>query len=107
MSLGTPQKARDLEVFTSALLKPSLGIGGPTQPLGPMPAHPGAQLPPLVTPPLLSDRWALGCVLCSVVLLVVVCNLLGLTLGIWGLAAREDPSHSEAKSEAGARFLMV
>ncbi|XP_073096645.1 prominin-2 isoform X3 [Manis javanica] len=52
-------------------------------------------------------RWALGCVLCSVVLLVVVCNLLGLTLGIWGLAAREDPSHSEAKSEAGARFLMV
>lgn len=30
MSLGTPQKARDLEVFTSALLKPSLGIGGPT-----------------------------------------------------------------------------
>ncbi|KAK2508519.1 hypothetical protein MC885_021794 [Smutsia gigantea] len=52
-------------------------------------------------------RWAVACVLCSVVLLVVVCNLLGLTLGIWGLSAREDPSHSEAKGEAGARFLMV
>ncbi|XP_008057233.1 prominin-2 [Carlito syrichta] len=52
-------------------------------------------------------RWIVGCVLCSMVLLVVVCNLLGLNLGIWGLSAREDPSHSEAKGEAGARFLMV
>ncbi|XP_068420513.1 prominin-2 [Eschrichtius robustus] len=52
-------------------------------------------------------RWIVGCVLCSVVLLVVVCNLLGLNLGIWGLCNREDPSHSEAKGEAGARFLMV
>nr|XP_008536469.1 PREDICTED: prominin-2 [Equus przewalskii] len=52
-------------------------------------------------------RWIMGCVLCSVVLLVVVCNLLGLNLGIWGLSAREDPSHSEAKGEAGARFLMA
>ncbi|XP_036729837.1 prominin-2 isoform X3 [Balaenoptera musculus] len=51
-------------------------------------------------------RWIVGCVLCSVVLLVVVCNLLGLNLGIWGLCNREDPSHSEAKGEAGARFLM-
>ncbi|XP_045139879.1 prominin-2 isoform X2 [Echinops telfairi] len=52
-------------------------------------------------------RWIVGCVLCSMVLLVVVCNLLGLCLGIWGLSAREDPSHSEAKGEAGARFLMM
>ncbi|XDB54964.1 PREDICTED: prominin-2 isoform X1 [Capra hircus] len=52
-------------------------------------------------------RWIAGCVLSSVVLLVVVCNLVGLNLGIWGLSAREDPSHSEAKGEAGARFLMV
>ncbi|XP_025116391.2 prominin-2 isoform X2 [Bubalus bubalis] len=52
-------------------------------------------------------RWIAGCLLCSVVLLVVVCNLLGLNLGIWGLSAREDPSHSEAKGEAGSRFLMV
>nr|XP_040126858.1 prominin-2 [Ictidomys tridecemlineatus] len=52
-------------------------------------------------------RWTVGCVLCSVVLLVVACNLLGLSLGIWGLSAREDPSQSEAKGEAGARFLMV
>ncbi|XP_034515456.1 prominin-2 isoform X4 [Ailuropoda melanoleuca] len=52
-------------------------------------------------------RWILGCVLCSAVLLVVVCNLLGLNLGIWGLSAREDPSHSEAKGEAGACFLLI
>ncbi|XP_055985085.1 prominin-2 [Sorex fumeus] len=52
-------------------------------------------------------RWILGCVLCSMVLLVVVCNLLGLNLGIWGLWAREDPSHSEAKGEAGARLLLM
>ncbi|XP_062064737.1 prominin-2 isoform X2 [Lepus europaeus] len=52
-------------------------------------------------------RWLLGCVLCSTILLVVICNLLGLNLGIWGLSAREDPSHSEARGEAGARFLMA
>ncbi|XP_021113659.1 prominin-2 isoform X2 [Heterocephalus glaber] len=52
-------------------------------------------------------RWIMGCVLCSTALLVVVCNLLGLCLGILGLSAREDPSHWEAKGEAGARFLMV
>uniref|UniRef100_A0A7N9CS70 Prominin 2 n=1 Tax=Macaca fascicularis TaxID=9541 RepID=A0A7N9CS70_MACFA len=52
-------------------------------------------------------RWIVGCVLCSVVLLVALCNLLGLNLGIWGLSAREDPSQPEAKGEAGAHFLMV
>ncbi|KAK7806352.1 hypothetical protein U0070_020204 [Myodes glareolus] len=52
-------------------------------------------------------RWILGCVLCSAILLVVICNLLGLSLGIWGLFAREDPSHTEARGEAGARFLMA
>ncbi|XP_019581421.2 prominin-2 isoform X1 [Rhinolophus sinicus] len=52
-------------------------------------------------------RWIVGCVLCSVVLLVVVCNLVGLNLGIWGLSARQDPSHSGAKGRAGARVLNV
>ncbi|XP_059044413.1 prominin-2 isoform X1 [Mustela lutreola] len=52
-------------------------------------------------------RWIWGYVLCSGVLFVVVCNLLGLNLGIWGLSAREDPSHSEAKGEAGARLLLI
>ncbi|KAF6105704.1 prominin 2 [Phyllostomus discolor] len=45
--------------------------------------------------------------LCSAVLLVVVCNLVGLNLGIWGLSAQEHPSHLEAKGRAGARILMV
>ncbi|XP_008006124.3 prominin-2 isoform X2 [Chlorocebus sabaeus] len=52
-------------------------------------------------------RWIVGCVLCSVVLLVALCNLLGLNLGIWGLSAREDPSQPEAKGKAGAHFLMA
>lgn len=45
--------------------------------------------------------------LCSAVLLVVVCNLVGLNLGIWGLFAQEDPSHSGSKGRAGARILIV
>uniref|UniRef100_A0A6I8NS96 Prominin 2 n=1 Tax=Ornithorhynchus anatinus TaxID=9258 RepID=A0A6I8NS96_ORNAN len=52
-------------------------------------------------------RWILSCILCSVLLLIVLCNLLGLALGAWGLAAREDSSQSEAKGECGARCLMA
>ncbi|XP_019515532.1 PREDICTED: prominin-2 isoform X3 [Hipposideros armiger] len=52
-------------------------------------------------------RWIVGCGLCSVVLLVVICNLVGLNLGIWELSAREDPSHSGDKGRAGARVLNV
>ncbi|XP_071064808.1 prominin-2 isoform X2 [Dasypus novemcinctus] len=52
-------------------------------------------------------RWIAGCVLCSALLLVVACNLLGLGLGTWGLATREDPSHAEPRAEAGARLLMA
>ncbi|XP_067388408.1 prominin-2 [Emydura macquarii macquarii] len=52
-------------------------------------------------------RWILGIFLCSVVLLVVVCNLLGLSLGACGLAVREDPSDYESRGEAGAKFLLA
>lgn len=52
-------------------------------------------------------RWIVGYILCSVVLLVVVCNLVGLNLGIWGLSAQRDRSQLEAKGRAGARILMV
>ncbi|XP_072490855.1 prominin-2 isoform X2 [Notamacropus eugenii] len=52
-------------------------------------------------------RWIAGYVLSSVILLVVICNLLGLSLGLWGISAREDSSHIEAKGEAGAQFLMA
>ncbi|XP_068931700.1 prominin-2 isoform X2 [Petaurus breviceps papuanus] len=52
-------------------------------------------------------RWIAGYVLSSVILLVVICNLLGLSLGLWGISAREDSSHTEAKGEAGAQFLMA
>ncbi|CAM4636065.1 unnamed protein product [Lepidochelys kempii] len=52
-------------------------------------------------------RWIVGIVLCSVVLLVVACNLLGLSLGACGLAMREDPSDYESRGEAGAKLLLV
>ncbi|XP_074837916.1 prominin-2 [Carettochelys insculpta] len=52
-------------------------------------------------------RWIVGMVLCSVVLLVVIYNTLGLSLGAWGLARREDPSDYESRGEAGAKFLLV
>nr|XP_025043554.1 prominin-2 [Pelodiscus sinensis] len=52
-------------------------------------------------------RWIVGILLCSVVLLVVVCNLLGLSLGMWGLARREDPSDYECRGAAGAKLLLV
>ncbi|XP_007476608.2 prominin-2 isoform X1 [Monodelphis domestica] len=52
-------------------------------------------------------RWIAGYVLSSVILLVVICNLLGLSLGLLGISAREDSSHMEIKGEAGAQFLMA
>ncbi|XP_044515450.1 prominin-2 [Gracilinanus agilis] len=52
-------------------------------------------------------RWIAGYVLSSVILLVVICNLLGLSLGLLGISAREDSSHTEVKGEAGAQFLMA
>uniref|UniRef100_A0A4X2LF35 Prominin 2 n=1 Tax=Vombatus ursinus TaxID=29139 RepID=A0A4X2LF35_VOMUR len=52
-------------------------------------------------------RWIAGYVLSSVILLVVICNFLGLSLGLWGISAREDSGHTEAKGEAGAQFLMA
>ncbi|XP_020635838.3 prominin-2 [Pogona vitticeps] len=52
-------------------------------------------------------RWIAGVVTCTVVLLIVFCNILGLSLGIYGLAVRKDPSDYESKGEAGAKLLMT
>lgn len=52
-------------------------------------------------------RWIGGIALCSVVLIVVICNFLGLALGAYGLSVRDDPSDYESKGEAGATVLMV
>uniref|UniRef100_A0A8C2TJ05 Prominin 2 n=1 Tax=Coturnix japonica TaxID=93934 RepID=A0A8C2TJ05_COTJA len=52
-------------------------------------------------------RWVAGTVLCSIILLIVACNVAGMALGTYGLSKREDPSDYECRGEAGAKFLMI
>ncbi|XP_042330952.1 prominin-2 [Sceloporus undulatus] len=52
-------------------------------------------------------RWIIGVIACTVILLIVFCNLLGLALGTYGLAVREDPSDYESRGEAGAKLLLT
>ncbi|NXL88925.1 PROM2 protein, partial [Alectura lathami] len=51
-------------------------------------------------------RWIAGTVLCSIILLIITCNVSGMVLGTYGLAKREDPSDYECRGEAGAKLLM-
>ncbi|NXK50067.1 PROM2 protein, partial [Chauna torquata] len=52
-------------------------------------------------------RWIAGTALCSIILLIIACNVAGMVLGAYGLSKREDPSDYECRGEAGAKFLMV
>ncbi|NXV73212.1 PROM2 protein, partial [Atlantisia rogersi] len=52
-------------------------------------------------------RWIAGTVLCSIILLILTCNMTGMALGAYGLSKREDPSDYECRGEAGAKFLLV
>ncbi|MEQ2229523.1 hypothetical protein ILYODFUR_019741 [Ilyodon furcidens] len=52
-------------------------------------------------------RWRVGMALCFVVLLVVVCNILGLVLGPLGLSPKEDPTRRSCTSDCGGIFLMM
>lgn len=49
----------------------------------------------------------MGMALCSIILLITACNVVGMALGTYGLSKREDPSDYECRGEAGAKFLMV
>lgn len=53
------------------------------------------------------SRWIMGMALCSIILLITACNVVGMALGTYGLSKREDPSDYECRGEAGAKFLMV
>ncbi|NXG18524.1 PROM2 protein, partial [Grallaria varia] len=53
------------------------------------------------------SRWIAGTVLCSILLLILACNVTGMALGAYGLSKREDPSDYECRGEAGAKFLLV
>ncbi|KAM9365200.1 prominin-2 [Pholidichthys leucotaenia] len=52
-------------------------------------------------------RWAVCVAVCCVVLLVVVCNFLGLVLGPLGLAPEKDPTKRSGTSDCGGTFLMM
>ncbi|NWU72879.1 PROM2 protein, partial [Pterocles burchelli] len=52
-------------------------------------------------------RWIAGTVLCSIILLILICNVTGMALGSYGLSKREDPSDYECRGEAGAKFLLL
>ena len=53
------------------------------------------------------SRWAVCVALCCVVLLVVVCNLLGLVLGPLGLRPKADPTKRSCTADCGGTFLMM
>ncbi|XP_010735887.3 prominin-2 [Larimichthys crocea] len=52
-------------------------------------------------------RWAVCVVLCCFVLLVVVCNLLGLALGPMGLKPKENPTKRSCTADCGGTFFMM
>ncbi|XP_043993248.1 prominin-2 [Gambusia affinis] len=51
--------------------------------------------------------WSVGVVLCCVILLVVVCNILGLILGPLGFSPKVDPTNRSSTSNYGGIFLMT
>uniref|UniRef100_A0A3P9Q8B7 Prominin 2 n=1 Tax=Poecilia reticulata TaxID=8081 RepID=A0A3P9Q8B7_POERE len=52
-------------------------------------------------------RWSVGLALCFVILLVVVCNILGLIVGLLGLSPKVDPTNRSMTSNCGGIFLMI
>ncbi|KAM8859058.1 prominin-2 isoform 2-T3 [Spinachia spinachia] len=52
-------------------------------------------------------RWGVCVAVCCVVLLVVVCNFLGLVLGPLGLTPKANPSTRSGTSDCGGTFLMI
>ncbi|XP_030604018.1 prominin-2 [Archocentrus centrarchus] len=52
-------------------------------------------------------RWCVCVTVCCVVLLVVVCNILGLILGPLGLKPKGDPAKRSSTADCGGIFLMM
>uniref|UniRef100_A0A4W3I645 Prominin-1-A n=2 Tax=Callorhinchus milii TaxID=7868 RepID=A0A4W3I645_CALMI len=52
-------------------------------------------------------RWIVSIVLCSIILLIIACNVLGLLLGTIGIALGDDPYSANGCSQSGANFLMA
>lgn len=52
-------------------------------------------------------RWSVGTLLCCMVLLVVICNVVGLLLGPLGLKESVPPTQRSSLSNAGGNFFMA
>ncbi|XP_041921901.1 prominin-2 [Alosa sapidissima] len=52
-------------------------------------------------------RWIVGVILCCLILLVVVCNLLGLLMGPAGLKPKADPTERSGTADCGGTFFMA
>ncbi|XP_051896937.1 prominin-2-like isoform X2 [Pristis pectinata] len=52
-------------------------------------------------------RWIVSIVLCCIILLIIACNMFGLSLGTAGIATRDDVYRGNACSKSGANFLMA
>ncbi|CAK6982882.1 prominin-2 [Scomber scombrus] len=52
-------------------------------------------------------RWGVSIVLCCMILLVVVCNVLGLFFGPVGLKPKSDPTKRSCTADCGGTFLMI
>ncbi|KAG5831104.1 hypothetical protein ANANG_G00300310 [Anguilla anguilla] len=53
------------------------------------------------------NGWIVGLILSCLVLLVVLCNVLGLLLGPIGLKPKADPTHRSSTAHCGGTFLMA
>lgn len=53
------------------------------------------------------SRWGVFLGVCCVVLLVVVCNFLGLMLGPLGLHSKADPTNRSCTADCGGTFFMM
>lgn len=52
-------------------------------------------------------RWKVAFTVCCLVLLVVVCNVLGLLLGPMGLNSKVDPTKRSCTADCGGIFFMM
>lgn len=52
-------------------------------------------------------RWIIAIILCCLILLVVMCNVLGLMLGPSGLVPKNDPTDRSSTANCGGLFLMA
>lgn len=52
-------------------------------------------------------RWIVGVILCCLILLVVMCNLLGLFMGPAGLKTKADPTERSGTADCAGTFFMA